>query len=173
VSLRDAGPADAAAVARIQVASWRAAYAGLMPDEVLAGLSEERRREHWETLLAAGPPAFCLLAGSPPVGFVAAGTARLGYDGDGDGDGDGHGQVYAIYVDPEHWGRGHGGALLAAAVERLRAAGSRRVTLWVLTTNLSARAFYERAGWSATGLTRTETMPGAELHETEYATELT
>ena len=39
VELREATPADAPALAAVQVASWRAAYRGLMPDGVLAGLS--------------------------------------------------------------------------------------------------------------------------------------
>jgi hypothetical protein len=39
VELRDATPADAHAIANVLVQSWRAAYRGLLPDDVLAGLS--------------------------------------------------------------------------------------------------------------------------------------
>ncbi len=50
--MRDAVPGDARAIAGVHVASWRAAYAGLMPDTVLAGLSVEERTASWTRLLA-------------------------------------------------------------------------------------------------------------------------
>ena len=39
VELRDATQADAHAIANVLVQSWRAAYRGLLPSDVLAGLS--------------------------------------------------------------------------------------------------------------------------------------
>lgn len=35
---------DAAAVAEVYVETWRSAYAGLLPDKVLTGMSESRQR---------------------------------------------------------------------------------------------------------------------------------
>jgi ribosomal protein S18 acetylase RimI-like enzyme len=80
--------------------------------------------------------------------------------------------VYAIYVDPPHWGRGHGRELLDGAVRELRSAGFPRAVLWVLTTNDGARAFYERQGWRTTGRTQSEDLAGTTVHETEYARDL-
>jgi hypothetical protein len=40
-------PDDAEAIARVHVDSWRTTYQGILPDEVLAGLSVERRRAFW------------------------------------------------------------------------------------------------------------------------------
>jgi ribosomal protein S18 acetylase RimI-like enzyme len=160
--------ADAAEVARIQVGTWRTAYAGLIADDVLAGLSEERKTRAWADRLPAAPPVACLVAGSPPVGFVAAGPPEaVGAVGE-----TGTGEVYAIYVEPTSWGRGLGRDLLAAAEDRLRAAGFARAGLWVLTTNARARAFYERQGWSTTGETQVAELHGATLHETRYGVEL-
>ena len=45
--IRDATPADIPAIARIHVDSWRTTYRGLMPDDLLAGLSYERRERQW------------------------------------------------------------------------------------------------------------------------------
>ena len=53
VELRDATAADAHALATVHVASWRAAYRGLMPDEVLAGLSVPEREQLWSDRLTA------------------------------------------------------------------------------------------------------------------------
>ena len=39
VTLRDATPADALDIATVHVESWQVGYRGLMPDEVLDGLS--------------------------------------------------------------------------------------------------------------------------------------
>jgi hypothetical protein len=41
--LRNAEPADAEAIARVQVTSWHETYAKLVPAEMLASLSIERR----------------------------------------------------------------------------------------------------------------------------------
>jgi ribosomal protein S18 acetylase RimI-like enzyme len=157
--VREAGAADAAALARIQVAAWRAAYAGLLPDDVLAGLSVAGIEAQWATRIPAVAPVSCLVTGTPPVGFVGAGPAW---------DDAGTGQVYVIYVDPAHWGRGLGRQLLRAAVLHLRSVGFATATLWVLTTNTRARGFYEHEGWSPTGRTRVERLYDADVPETEY-----
>lgn len=67
------------------------------------------------------------------------------------------GEVWALFVHPEHEGRGHGRALHAAMVSWLRRQGLRR--LW-LTTDSGTRAegFYRSLGWRACG-----GAPGGEL----------
>ncbi len=60
-------------------------------------------------------------------------------------------ELYAIYVHPEHMGRGVGQALLTESVERCSTAGHDRLLLWVLKENGRARRFYERAGFHADG----------------------
>jgi GNAT superfamily N-acetyltransferase len=56
------------------------------------------------------------------------------------------GELSALYVLPDHWGRGVGASLLAAANPVSR--------LWVLAGNSRARSFYERHGWHADGASR-------------------
>lgn len=72
-------------------------------------------------------------------------------------------EIAAIAVRSSDRGRGVGGALFAAAVEALRAAGVQRA--WLVTTNdnLVALSFYQRAGWRLAAL-----RPGAvdELRRT-------
>lgn len=157
--LRDATAADAAAVAEIVVTTWRAAYTGMVPDDVLAGLSVPEHQARWETWLPVEPPSFCLVAGSPPVGFVAGGLQ-------------GDGEIYTLYVLPSAWRRGVGATLLAAATARLRDAGATAAGLWVLRDNTPARSFYEALGWTATGQERPERMHGVDLPAVRYTTRL-
>ncbi|MCB1044723.1 MAG: GNAT family N-acetyltransferase [Acidobacteria bacterium] len=63
------------------------------------------------------------------------------------------GNVWALFVDPEHESRGYGRALHDAMVAWLWSQGMTK--LW-LTTDPGTRAqqFYERAGWQLVGLTQ-------------------
>ena len=47
MQVRNALPADAEAIAVVDVASWRAAYAGVMPAAYLAGLDVAQKAEGW------------------------------------------------------------------------------------------------------------------------------
>ncbi|PTM42187.1 GNAT family N-acetyltransferase [Bosea sp. 124] len=60
------------------------------------------------------------------------------------------GLVWALFVDPAHEGRGHGRALLDAALERLKAVGHAQAHL---STGAGTRAerFYRRHGWRDMG----------------------
>lgn len=60
------------------------------------------------------------------------------------------GNIWALFVDPEHEGRGHGRALHDAMVEWLFSRGLRH--LWLGTDpDTRAERFYRAAGWRFTG----------------------
>jgi len=65
-----------------------------------------------------------------------------------------NGNIWALFVDPAHEGKGHGRLLHDEMIEWLKRQGL--VTLW-LTTEPGTRAerFYRVAGWAPTGLTET------------------
>jgi GNAT superfamily N-acetyltransferase len=132
----------------------------MIPDDVLAGLSEAEHQELWASRLPVAPPTFCLVAGSPLVGFVSG-----GHLGDGP-------EIYALYVEPSAWRQGVGRGLLAAGLARLRDTGATTAGLWVLRDNTRARAFYEALGWTPTGEHRLEPMHGVDLPVVRYATTL-
>ncbi|HUG28973.1 MAG TPA: GNAT family N-acetyltransferase, partial [Candidatus Limnocylindria bacterium] len=115
--IRPARDGDAEAIARIQIASWRAAYRAIMPADFLAGLNEAERAERWRTRVGsdASPdaPTYVAVDGAGTVvGFAHTGPLR-----DEDLPSDGRGEVYTLYVDPAAWRRGIGTALLAAIDE--------------------------------------------------------
>jgi hypothetical protein len=45
--IRQARLEDVAAIADIEVETWRATYAGMLPDRVLVGMSERRQKGSW------------------------------------------------------------------------------------------------------------------------------
>jgi ribosomal protein S18 acetylase RimI-like enzyme len=163
--LRDATPADACAIATVLVQSWRAAYRGLLPDDVLAGLSVSDRERFWSDILTARPVHVRIVVavtGDAIVGFAATGPPLVPDDRTDPTLGD----LYALYLDPGVWRRGIGTRLHAAALDRLRSCGFTHAGLWVLDTNERALRFYIRHGWTDTGRTQVDHGPGGtELHE--------
>jgi itaconate CoA-transferase len=161
--VRAARPDDAQGIAAVHVAAWQDAYAGLLPDEFLAGLDPGGWAQRWRDRLAApGEGVFTLVfdSGGRVQGFVSGGPGRDGFPG---------GEVYAIYVVPGCQGRGAGRSLLAAATGLLDGAGFTDACLWVLSGNSPARGFYESQGWQCDGTEQPWTLPGgASVPEVRY-----
>lgn len=143
--VRKATLTDAAAIGRIHVESWRATYAGIVPDEYLAALSTERRAEQWRAGLANAESRSIVLVGElrpgEVVGFASCGPEREGlvsYPG----------ELYAIYLLQEAQGHGLGRALLETAARHMAESGYEAWMCWVLADNPS-RHFYEAMGGMA------------------------
>lgn len=166
--VRRAVPQDGEAIARVHIEGWQAAYRGQLPDRFLNQLSDEfeRRSQFWTTHIA-NPPSLRHEVWVAEVegqvqGFMALGPAR-------DAASDSIGELYAIYVHPTRWQQGLGRAMLTRATDRLASLRYSTAMLWVLDSNARTRRFYERAGWTAAGRTKTETLPdGVELREVSY-----
>jgi len=143
-------PQDAHGIARVHVRSWQAGYRGLMPDELLDGLSVDQRRGNWEEILAGRGEVvgFTLVAAEADevVGFCSAATPSRDADA-----APGTAEIPALYVDPSHGRSGSGALLLDAMFDALRRDGWQRVELWVFTDNVRARAFYLAVGLSPDG----------------------
>ncbi|WP_244210823.1 GNAT family N-acetyltransferase [Amycolatopsis kentuckyensis] len=133
------------------MASWQAAYAGLLPDDFLARLSAGERAASWARRIGEGAGQVLVLEEDGVVaGFAAFGPSQL----------------YALYLLPEFWGRGLGRALHDRVVEGM--SGDSAV-LWVLATNDRAKAFYRRQGWRPDGETGTETLDGITLDVVRFS----
>jgi ribosomal protein S18 acetylase RimI-like enzyme len=165
VIVRPAGVPDAAGLARIRLAAWRAAYRGIVPAAVLDALDPDAETARWRTSLSTPRPAFTrvAIAGSSP----RAGPATTNPTGRA-GEVAGFGEVYAIYVDPEVQGRGIGRALIEAGVRGLTARRFAEAILWVFEANAPARGFYEKMGWAADGAVKPFEIGGAAPLEVRY-----
>lgn len=161
--LRPAEPQDAMAVARVHVRSWQAAYRTLLPDEYLDRLRPEDRAPAYDfaTVDPHKPRAIVAVEEGLIRGFAATAPSR-------DPDLPQHGELCALYVDPEQWGRGMGVALVEAARARLAGLGFRHAFLWVLAGNVRAERFYQLDRWARDGITRTDSMWGVTVNEVRY-----
>lgn len=150
ITVRHATREDARAIATVRIVTWRAAYAGMIDDALLDAMDIDREAErragaHWERYHA--DPHACELVAEVDgriVGWASSGPTR-------DDDLAGEGELYAIYVLPEHWSTGVGHELMAGSERGLRDAGFDRASLWVLDGNDRAASFYERHGWREDG----------------------
>ena len=161
--VRDAVAEDAVAIARVWVAAWQAAYAGLMPAKYLAGLTAEAAVPAFERSLREGQSVLVLEQGRDILGFSAYGASR------DSGAGPETGEVIAINLHPSGWGRGFGRELLRETQQRLGQQGFSDATLWVLHGNARARRFYDALGWRLDGVEKhDDTLTGFPLHEVRY-----
>ena len=165
VTIRLASVGDADAVGEVHVRAWQAAYRGMMPDDYLDGLQPQDRATRWREHLAAPSSDGELLVivdDGRVVGFASVGTTL---DSDVPSD---IGQLYAINLDPDVWGRGLGRALLHFATDRLRQRGYVEAVLWVVPDNRRARRLYESEGWSDDNLRRDDEVFGVVVPEMRY-----
>ena len=146
VAVRPAEPEDAAAIAAIHVTAWHEAYAGLLPDEMIAALTVEVRQAWWAQVLskpAPGPHEAVYLvevegrlAGFGVGNAQRSDTLAAGFDG----------EIRGPYVVRAAQRRGAGRALVAATAAGLEQVGHRAVGAWVLRTNVPGRRFLEGLG---------------------------
>jgi len=161
VTIRRATVDDADAIATVHIASWRGAYAGIVPDAYLASLDVERRSELWLKSLSEGVAHTWIASDrGRTLGFATLGPAR---DEDAEA---GDLELYAIYLDPEAWGRGVARDLMRTVLGEVRPGVP--VSLWVIADNDRARHFYRRHGFQTDGVERREDIGGADITEVRF-----
>ncbi len=153
---------DAAGIARVHVDSWRTTYKGIVPDEVLANLSYEKREQNARQYLSNLNKTYTFVAEDEQgqiVGFVGGGANR-------DASSEYTGELYAIYILQEAQGHGIGKGLTLALVERLIQEQYYSMLVWVLADNPS-RHFYEALDGQYV-LTKQIEIGGEMLDEVSY-----
>lgn len=85
---------DTRRIAEIHIATWRAAYVGIVPDDFLAGLSVDQRETYWRQEIPLGKQQVGLAKlDDAEVGWVSFGPSR---DKDAQ---PAAAEIWAIYVD--------------------------------------------------------------------------
>src|SRR4051794_6334316 len=141
-SLRTATPDDLPAIAAVQLASARVAFAHIGPVERMEPVDFGPWLEAAETALVA-------VVAWETAGFVFAGGCEL--------------QLF--YTHPSVWGEGVGRALLAAAEDALRAVGCEEASVYTEERNERALAVYHAAGWREDGRVQEREWLGVPIRE--------
>ena len=154
--VRAARASDAATLARLQVASWQASLAGLVPDSVLTELTSAEAvgqfESRWLEAITAPPTSRhrVHVAYAPDsadlFGFAAAGPAT-----DEDLWPGSDGELYELHVAPPLREEGHDGRLLHAVADTLVEDGFSTAVTWALAGDSSRITFLEAAGWAPDG----------------------
>jgi ribosomal protein S18 acetylase RimI-like enzyme len=170
IKIRRATRSDATEIGRVYVETWQSTYAGILPDTMLAHMSDVRQSAWWARALGEPDEARGIFVADDAdmgvVGFGSCGPVRDLPDGLA-GTERRVGEVYTLYVEPDFQNQGLGRRLLDAMFRQLRADGCDAVVLWMLANNPN-RFFYEGMGGRIVGAQR-ERFAGASVGEIAYA----
>jgi GNAT superfamily N-acetyltransferase len=141
ILIRPGGAADVDAAASVYERSNLARRQGVWPNRA-ARVEHVRARlrdpASW-FLVAKDGPALVGMASAEPLwgedGTVIPGGSFVSY----------------LFVDPERWGQGIGGALLDAALAEAKRRHSSRIHLWTHEDNERSHRLYRSRGFSPTG----------------------
>jgi GNAT superfamily N-acetyltransferase len=161
--IRLAMPADALAVAWVHVRSWQSAYRSLLPAEYLDSLRPEDRAAHYDFshIDPQKPRTLVVEIDGVLCGFATTMQSRDAGLPD-------NGELAALYVEPAHWDRGLGVALMQAARAQMVELGFRQALLWLLKGNDRAGRFYRLDGWAPDGAHRSDCVWGIDVEEFRY-----
>jgi GNAT superfamily N-acetyltransferase len=162
--VREATHSDVTAMAQVHVDTWRTTYRGIVPDELLANLSYEKRESGWHQILNNAPKDgnFTYVAEDESgqiVGFANGGLERTG-------DPVYQGELSAIYVLKNHQQKGIGHRLVWAVAQKLCRMQIHSMLVWVLAENPACQ-FYEMLGGQKVHEKEIE-RGGAKLIEIAY-----
>lgn len=146
IHIRRAESGDEARLAPVQTESWKAAFAGIVPTELLtqctsiecaekmyARLLTERRGNGYILELDGKPHCVAWWDAAREEGMPGAAELRC------------------IHSLPENWRRGCGSRMMERVLADVKAAGYTKILLWVFTDNVRAIRFYEAQGFTFGG----------------------
>ena len=166
IVIRKATIDDAPACAEIHCRGWEAAYADLIPTEIIARKNATRPAA-WPGYLASGLFDYYVAAlEGDVVGFLSMRQPDAHENLPGC-----YYEVGALYLRPPVYRRGIGRQLMAYAEEQARSLGKTALMLWVLEENAPSRRFYEACGYRPDGASQVNEY-GRTLRSLRYVKEI-
>ncbi|WP_389362417.1 GNAT family N-acetyltransferase [Cytobacillus spartinae] len=138
MNVRKANRKDAKGIAHVHVQSWRETYKGIINQDYLDSLDEDKRYHMWKESLETNGDQPLFVAENDAgeiIGFASFGKERTKkFEIDG--------ELYAIYILAEFKGKKVGTKLFLAGVQELLRQDIKSLLVWVISNNPSKR-FYE------------------------------
>ena len=148
IVIRKVLPEEANKYTALHIACWRDAYTGIMPDEYLNNMSAELEQKAERCKMAIDEQGdcefFCAIHNDDMIGRLIFGKSN-------DEDKPDAGDVFAIYLLADYWGKGYGKQMMDFAASELKRSGYQETIIWVLEENTRGRQFYERYGFVLDG----------------------
>ena len=141
--------------AYVHCQAWKEAYTGLIDQSFLDNRTLEMSQERAFRAFQDNVPTLIAKDGNNVIGFVDYGKYR--WDDLQDS-----GEVYAIYLLKEYYGKGIGHDLMEHALQNLKE--YKRIAVWVLEGNERAIRFYKKFGYDFDGKKLITTL-GTEVTE--------
>ncbi|SDU38095.1 GNAT family N-acetyltransferase [Stappia sp. ES.058] len=160
IALRPARHDDAHALACVHEEAWRATYRGLIDGRELERMISKRGPQWWRRALSRGVQIQILHVGGTPAGYATFGRSRmreLPFEG----------EIYELYIRPDHQGLGFGTELFHAARGALVRSRMSGLAVRVLRDNEDALRFYRHRGGQVL-LTSRERVANATLDLTVF-----
>lgn len=162
LGFRYADKSDSYILAYIHVNSWRSAYKGIIPDEILDNMDMEKRKAYFDRVIEnKSENNVIAFKDNEVTGYMTFGHCR---DDDKDSS---FGEIRGIYLLPEFWHQGIGSKLINWGINVLNDMGYKNICLWVLEENLQAREFYKKQGFIYDGTSK-EIIIGKPVIELRY-----
>jgi len=131
--IRVATETDRPAIAAVQAASWRTAYADVLPKDYLDNRLDDDIAAHWRNQDIADGDVVMVAEDTDVVGFIAIWVRPTPY-------------IDYLHVLPGFRSKGVGRLLMRVGAKALLDAGQRTAFLWVAVGNTRAIRFYENLG---------------------------
>lgn len=153
---------DADDIGYVHAKSWQSAYEKILPKEFLIDFTPQKRSEFFKRIIPIRPEEYYIgYLGYNPIGMLIIGKT---VDEDVKPN---IGEIMALYLLEEYWGKGYGKSLMEFGIKRLSELSYNDIILWVLEDNKRARNFYEKYGFFFDG-TKRKICIGKPFMEVRY-----
>lgn len=139
-----AGIEDIEDMVKIQCESWKHAYSGIMSDDFIERKNLSRR-DKWSGILSAeNTKHYIVRFKGCPIAMVSIDFPREAAEPDTY-------EIFGLYILPEYTGKGFGREIMLWTENKIKMMGYKKISLWVLEPNVSAKKFYEKLGFKPDG----------------------
>ena len=150
-------------VATAHLLAWQKTFKGILSKDLLSSLNIYEFLSNWKQHLENEKRKNFVVLNDKniAIGFISFESAEENNQWS---------EIIGIYIHPDYWDQGYGKALMKKAVTELKNARKySKIILWTMTANVSARNFYEKAGFKLDATTRISVRKGEQFEECRYS----